>query len=116
MRVLADEMRNAAAASREGRGGLLSAEDVAGAVQFEKLLGSKEAAETALKKLDPKQRKLLEQVSKENANGTNQSISIPLLSSDFFRRNCVSACLFRITEIDDTPTNTSRSFQTTPLH
>ena len=72
LKALTDEMKAAG-----GRG--LSAEDVAGAVEFERLLGSKEAAETALRKLDPKQRKLLEQVSKENANGeTIVKISLAL--------------------------------------
>jgi predicted secreted protein len=55
------ELRSAVAGSGSGR---LSASDVSSALAFEKVLGSSELAEEALRKLQPKQRKLLHELIK----------------------------------------------------
>ncbi len=60
LRQMEEELKAAVAAG----GGDISAADVAGALQFEKVLGASRAADIAMRKLPPKQRKLLEQLIK----------------------------------------------------
>ncbi len=66
LKQMEEELRAAVEGGGDG-GAPLSAADVAGALQFDKVLGASRAAEIAMRKLPPKQKKLLEQLIKGEA-------------------------------------------------